>query len=54
MNLIFIGKKHFHKNPLYFRNLTDFEADNETDISNIGNETANTFRQNPFFFMVII
>ena len=26
-------KKHFHKNPLYFRIYADFEADNEKDNS---------------------
>ena len=33
-------KKHFHKNPFYFR-IYDFEADNEKDNSNIGNKTTN-------------
>ena len=42
MNHIFIGKKkHFHKNPLYFRIYADFEADNEKDNSSIGNKTSN-------------
>ena len=40
MNHIFIGKKHFHKNPLYFRIYADFEADNEKDNSIIGNKTT--------------
>ena len=31
-------KKHFQKNPLYFRIYADFEADNETDNSSIGNK----------------
>ena len=39
-------KKHFHKNPLYFRLIADFEADNEVDGSNIGNKTSNTYKQN--------
>ena len=30
-------KKHFHKNPIYFRIYADFEADNEKDDSKIGN-----------------
>ena len=34
-------KKHFHKNPLYFRIYADFEADNEINISGIGFETTN-------------
>ena len=40
-------KKHFHKNPLYFRIIADFEADNEVDGSNIGNKTTNIYKQNP-------
>ena len=47
-NLIFIGKKkHFHKNPLYFRIIADFEADNEVDGSSVGNKTTNLSKQNP-------
>ena len=38
-------KKHFHKNPLYFRIIADFEADNEIDGSNIGNKTTNICKQ---------
>ena len=34
-------KKHFHRNPLYFRIYADFEADNEIDNSIIGNKTTN-------------
>ena len=40
-------KKHFHKNPLYFRIYADFEADNENDNSIIGNKTTNIYKQNP-------
>ena len=40
-------KKHFHKNPLYFRIIADFEADNEIDGSNIGNKTTNFYKQYP-------
>ena len=40
-------KKHFHKNPLYFRIYADFEADNEIDNSSIGNKTTNIYKQNP-------
>ena len=40
-------KKHFHKNPLYFRIIADFEADNEIDFSNIGNKRPNIYKQNP-------
>ena len=40
-------KKHFHKNPLYFRIYADFEADNEKDNSVIGNKTTNIYKQNP-------
>ena len=38
-------KKHFHKNPLYFRIYADFEADNEIDISSIGKKTTNICKQ---------
>ena len=40
-------KKHFHKNPLYFRIYADFEADNEKDISKVGNKTTNIYKQIP-------
>ena len=40
-------KKHFHKNPLYFRIYADFEADNEKDDSIGGNKTVNLCKQNP-------
>ena len=40
-------KKHFHKNPLYFRIYADFEADNEKDNSAVGNKTTNNYKQNP-------
>ena len=40
-------KKHFHKNPLYFRIYADFEADNEKDDTCIGNKTTNIYKQNP-------
>ena len=40
-------KKHFHKKPLYFRIYADFGADNEKDISIIGNKTTNLYKQNP-------
>ena len=40
-------KKHFHKNPLYFRIYADFEADNEKDNRIIANKTTNIYKQNP-------
>ena len=40
-------KKHFHKNPLYFRIYADFEADNEKGNCVIGNKTINFCKQNP-------
>ena len=40
-------KKLFHKNPLYFRIIADFEADNEKDGSKIGNKTTNIYKQIP-------
>ena len=44
---LYLKKKHFHKNPLYFRIIVDFEADNEIDGSNFGNQTTNIYKQNP-------
>ena len=43
----FFWKKHFHKNPLYFRINADFEADNEIDNSNVCDKTTNIYEQNP-------
>ena len=43
----FHWKKHFHKNFLYFRIYADFEADNEKNISSMGNKTTNIYKQNP-------
>ena len=43
-------KKHFHKNPLYFRTYADFEADNEKDNSIVGNKTTNIYKQNPVLY----
>ena len=40
-------KKHFQKNPLYFRIYANFEADNEIDNSGIGDKTTNIYKQNP-------
>ena len=40
-------KKHFHKNPLYFRIYADFDADNEKDKPSISNKTTNIYKQNP-------
>ena len=40
-------KKHFHKNPLYFRSYADFEADNEEDGSKTVNKTTNIYKQKP-------
>ena len=42
MNLIFIQKKHFLKNPLSFRFYAHCEADNEIDKSGIGIKTTNS------------
>ena len=38
-------KRHFHKNPLYFRIYADFEADKEKDNSFVVNKTTNIFNQ---------
>ena len=40
-------KKHFHRNPLHFRIIADFEAVDEIDNSNKGNKTSNFHKQNP-------
>ena len=40
-------KKHFHKNPPYFRIYADFEADNEKINTCIGNKTTDIYKQNP-------
>ena len=40
-------KKHFRKNPLYFRVIAAFEADNRKHNSKIGNKTTNIYKQNP-------
>ena len=40
-------KKHFHKNPIYFKIYADFEADNEKDNSSVGNKTTNIYKRNP-------
>ena len=40
-------KKHFHKNPLFFKIIADFEATNEKNGSKIGNKTTNIYKQIP-------
>ena len=40
-------KKHFHKNPLNFRIIADFEADNEINGTNVRNKATNIYKQNP-------
>ena len=40
-------KKHFHKNPLFFRFTADFEADNEINTSCLVDETTNVYKENP-------
>ena len=40
-------KKHFHKNPLYFRIYAEFAAENEKDKYSIGNKTTYIYKQNP-------
>ena len=47
MNHISNGKKHFHKNLVYFRIIADFEADNEKEDNVIGNKTTIIYQQNP-------
>ena len=40
-------KNLFNKNPIYFGIYADSEGDREKDNSNIGNKTANIYKQNP-------
>ena len=40
-------KKHFCKNPLYFRTYADFETDIEIVNSSIGNKTTDIYKQTP-------
>ena len=47
MNLMFFGKKLFHKNPLLFRLIADFEADKEVDGSNIGKKNKKNLQTDP-------
>ena len=49
LNLIFIGKKPFHMNPLCFRIYAGCEADNEIDSSSVGNKTTDVYKQIPVF-----
>ena len=42
-----LWKNHFHKSPFYFGKYADFEADNETDTSSVGDKTTNIYKQNP-------
>ena len=41
--------KYFHKNPFYSENNTDFEVDDEKDLSNIRKKTTKIYEQNPVF-----
>ena len=43
----FHWKKHFHKNPLFFRMYAHFEADIEKVNRIIGNKTTIIYKQNP-------
>ena len=40
-------EKHFHKNQLYFKIYAVLEADIVKDTSSVGNETTNSYKQNP-------
>ena len=42
----FYWKKHFRKNPLYFRIYADFKADNDFYNSSVGNKTTKIYKQN--------
>ena len=46
--LYIIWKIHFHKNPIHFKNIADFEADNEIEDGEVvGNKTTKIYKQNP-------
>ena len=47
-------KKQFQKNPMIFKIIADFEADNEIDGSSVGNKTTNIYKQNPILNGVYI
>ena len=47
LDAFLLEKKHFQKNPIYFRIIADFEADIEIDNSSVGNKTSNFYKQNP-------
>ena len=38
-------KKHFHRNPLFFKIYADFEADNEIDNSSIGKKATDILKK---------
>ena len=40
-------KKHFHKNPFYFKISSDFEADSEKHVFSIGNKSTNFYKEFP-------
>ena len=40
-------KDHFHRNPIYFKIIGEFEADIEIDNFSIRNKTNNIYKQNP-------
>ena len=45
----FHWKKHFHKNPIHFTIIADFEADNEIDSSIKRMKTAIIHKNNPVY-----
>ena len=46
-------KKHFHKDPLYFRIYAVFEADNEKDNSIVGNKTTNIYKKTQYSMVIV-
>ena len=46
-------QNHFHKNPQYFRIYADFEADNETDNSSIGDKTTKIINKIRYLVVII-
>ena len=40
-------ENRFQKNPIFFRTMADFEADNEIENSNLGDKTTKLYKQIP-------
>ena len=48
IELYIFWRNHFHKNPVYFKIIADFEAENEIEDGEVvGNKTLKIYKQNP-------